>query len=448
VSTLIQRLTQALSEGQVESDPEGLTPLRRDICRFELGAPLLCVTPHTSDEVAEVVRIAAEFRVPIVPFGKRSSYWRPLHFDDAIALSLDGLQGAGEARAESQWFGAGTSVRQVHEFFLAQGKVLGCHPDAYGDTSIGAMVATGFKSGCGMGTYKLADIAKRIRVVGVGGELLETGEPGLLQGIDAQAFFGSSGTLGIITEVAVQPQPRYERALVHCQLPAGKATAMGLIGVSQRLKHAGFYETYRAVEVAWDAGDSAFEVDMFIRGGAEVGQLDERVTEVEGILKEVFPEVSLEMSKESADGPETLPRWWGEAHEHWEGAGHQRYSAVDVNLAYDVASDCLDVMYRGWDEAKEAGATSLRLGMYMAPGFLNLGLHVMYPHGGRERFDDVHEVAGRAMNDLLSLPVEPYACRGRAWPVTSEGPAAGSAENLELKRALDPKGLLHPGAVI
>jgi FAD/FMN-containing dehydrogenase len=448
VSTLALRLAKALSQEQVESNPEQLTALRRDICRFELGAPLVCVKPRTSSEVAEVVRIAAEFGVPIVPFGKRSAYWRPLRFKGAIALSLDGLHGAGETRAETQWFGAGTPVRQVHEFFLTQGKVLGCHPDAYGDTSIGAMVATGFKSGCGMGAYTLADIAKGIRVVGAGGQLLETGVPGLLEGVEAEAFFGSSGTLGIITEVAVKPQPRCSRALVHCELPAGKATAIRLIGVSQRLKHAGFYETYRAVEVAWDAGDSVFEVDMFVRGPEGSGQLDERITEVESIFKEVFPEAVLEVSMEAADGPETLPRWWGEAHEHWEGAGHQRYSAVDVNLAYSVAPDCLDVMYRGWDEAKEAGATSLRLGMYMAPGFLNLGLHVMYPHGGHERFEDVHDVAERTMNALLRFPVQPYACRGRAWPTQAEGAPADSSVVLGLKRTLDPKGLLHPGAVI
>ena len=455
MSALLEKLGGVIGREDLQVGEDALSELGRDICRFDLGIPVVLASPRSSEQVLQLVRAARELRIPIVPFGKRSAYWRPLCFEGAIALCTDRLVSVGEASADFTWCGAGTPVRTLHERFLEDGNVLGCHPDAFGDTSIGSMVATGFRSGCGMGTYELGDIVAGLRIVLGTGEVLQTGEGQNLGGVPfgvesygdlTGAFFGSTGALGVVTEVALRPVPRPCRALLSFRAPAGRATAERVVGLAQRLAGAGFYETFRAVELKDQGKEEGFHVDLFIRGPEGVAQRKERVGEALEAITASLGDVHVSVEEEDAAGEERLPRWWGDPQEHWESAGRQRYSAVDVNLPYEEAQGCLDVFYDALPKAVAAGATSVRLGLYAAPSFMNIGMHVMYPSGPGERFSSVHPVADAAMRELAKLNVEPYG-PGRAWEPHLGERSRPRTRARSLKTEFDPDGLLHPDAV-
>ena len=441
---LKQRLEAALSPGRVVDASSELSSLRRDICRFELGQPILSVHPESALEVGEILRLASTTQTPIVPYGKRSAYWRPLSFKGAIALSLDGLTGVQGWENERVWFGAGTPVRQVHGRLLERDAVLGCHPDAYGDTSIGAMVATGFESGCGMGAFELSDVVAAIRVMGIDGREYETGVRGPLEHTSVAEFFATSGRLGVVTSVAVRPHKRPARAQIRFFTAASPDVVAALIDLSQAFGERGFYETFRAVQGEDGSGRHGFDVDLIIRAPNGPEERHERLELALKHITDCFADVDTEVSLEDAHGPEQLQRWWGPGEEHWEGAGHQWYSAVDFNVAPNDALPCLPVVMDGWNAAGEAGAVSRRLGIYMAPGLINIGLHVMYPRGNKERFDNTHPVAYSLMEALAAFPIRPYGSRGGAWPPNTETARGPSSEFTRLKALLNPADLLHP----
>ena len=443
------RLEARLGADRVWTTAEALEALRRDICRFELGQPRIAVAPTTEAELGVILAAASEARIPVVPYGKRSAYWRPIDFRGALALSVDGLSGIQSVTGNTMWLGAGTSVREVHDACLERGSTLVCHPDAYGDTSIGSMVATGFKSGCGMGAFDLADLVTSVRVAGMDGRVHEPGAAGVLKDVSHELFFGSSGALGVIAAVAIRMHPRCPRALLRFSPEAKTGPIHNLIELSQSLGERGTYETLRAVRGEHGAVGDHWDVDLVVRAQKGEAELEARIALAGSEIRRRFPGVTVEILQEPAEGPETIPRWWGDGDEHWEGAGREWYSAVDFNVGPDDAAECLAVLNRGWDEAESAGAASRRLGLYMAPGFLNMGLHMMFPRGNRDRFDATHPVALELMHALQKLPIRPYGSRGRAWPQDERMETSPTGlKRVQVKAMLDPDGLLHPGAIL
>lgn len=451
----MKALRDLLARGvHVDASEQGNARLGRDICRFDLGIPLLSVVPRTTAEVVHIVSCARHFNVPIVPYGQRSAYWRPLQLEGAIALSTRALKTPLDASNPTPWVGAGTSVRELHEHFLLQGQCLPCHPDAFGDTSIGAMVATGFRSGVGMGSSSLTQMVSGLRLVLGTGEVLETGPEQTLGGVPfgrasmgdlTTAVFGSSGALGIVTEVALRPAVRVDRTRLSCRLPSGQNTARKLAGIARHLIEPGLYETFRCVDGVAPGEPEGFEVDVFVRAPEGVAQRERRVSEVKRAFKEGWGTLTFETQDEAASGPEVLPRWWGSADDHWAGAGRPHYSAVDVNAPYQEVDAALNVFFHARAEATKIGASSARFAMYAGPEFMNMGLHVMYPCAPDVRFSEVHPVAAEAMGKLAALDVQPYG-QGRAWGPFIGAHPGGTGQSRVLKAEFDPMGLLHPGA--
>ena len=212
-----RQLRDGLPEGRFIAGPAEGGDETRDLCRYPTGQPLLWVRPESSEEVAHVLKTAAESATPVVAVGARTAYWWPLQYGGAIALDTSGLLTLESAPdpAEPVWVGAGVSVRDLDEHLRARGMTLPCHPDAYGDTSVASMVATGFTSGCGVGSSDLSSLVAGLKVVLGTGEVLTCGAsaalgaaPFLRGGLPdpTSLFFASDGALGVITEVAVRPQ--------------------------------------------------------------------------------------------------------------------------------------------------------------------------------------------------------------------------------------------------
>ena len=64
---LLSRLKDAVGEGFVLIEGEDLEPYSHDECQGLSGEPEVAVRPRTTEEVAAVLRLANEARVPVTP---------------------------------------------------------------------------------------------------------------------------------------------------------------------------------------------------------------------------------------------------------------------------------------------------------------------------------------------------------------------------------------------
>jgi FAD/FMN-containing dehydrogenase len=459
--TVLERLRDALPADRFVEHPESGSDATRDICRYPVGEALVWVRPSDTAEVATVVAIAAETGTAVVAVGARTAYWWPLHYAGAIALDTSGL-GTMTPPADPGlpiWVGAGVTVRELDEHLRARGMVLPCHPDAYGDTSVAAMVATGMTSGCGVGSASLATLVAGLKVVLGTGEVLTTGASSVLGGAPfirgglpdpTGLFFASEGALGVVTEVAVRPVPWSPLARVSWQLPGDVEGLQAQAAIVAGLRIPGLYETCRAVQRR-DRGseETVTEVDLVVRAPCGDGELDARVARVVAHVRDVGGvEARATETERSADG-ERVHRWWGDAGGAWRELGEVHMVGVDVNLAHGHFGDIAAASDRILEEALQLPWVSLRRALYSAPDHLNLGIHMAFEAPDAAPVDGAHDLVTRAVEALSGLEVVPYRW-GRLW-------GAAMKDRLDptylrvleaMKSTCDPQGILHPGASI
>lgn len=431
----------------------------RDLCRYPTGEALAWIRPSDTAEVSLIVRLASETGTPVVAVGARTAYWWPLRYEGAIALDTSALGQISEVQdpADPVWVGAGVSVRDLDEHLRKSGYVLPCHPDAYGDTSVAAMVATGFTSGCGVGSADLSSLVAGIKVVLGTGEVLTCGASAVLGGAPflrgglpdpTSLFFASDGALGVITEVAVRPTPWCPLARLTWTLPADVSGMETQARVAQALRTRGLYETLRAVQ-RWDRGQSeaVTEADLVLRAPAGEQELDVRVAYASEIVTRITGVRPVCTEREAPQGAERVTRWAGDPGGAWRELGALQLVGVDVNLPYGSASETVRVSEDILAQARTLPWLSLRRALYAGHDHLNLGLHFALEAPGSEPAPGSHELVERSIERLSALEIVPYRW-GRLWG----GQLGGKLDPAYLrilqamKASCDPAGVLHPGA--
>ena len=463
---LLARIAGALGDDRLLG-PEARGPSPGiDLCGYALGQPLAWVRPRSAAEVAQLVGIARATQTPLVPVGRRTAYWRPLRLEAAIALDISGLDRLQTPDLEAGYFrcGAGAEVRAVDEALRGHGAVLASFPDAFGDTSIGAMVAGGFVSGIGMGNGTFASTLVGLTVVLGTGEVLSTGagqslaaSPFIRPGLPdpTELFLASDGALGVITEVVIRPHRQVPLAQLTWRGPPGRAGLRAAVELARRLRRPGLYETFRAATV-FEAGDGAagpLEVDLAIPAPLGVGELGERVRAIQALAARVFPGAAFSEQREIPGQPGRIDlRSFRNAKsgDHWRQMAANQFAGVDVIVPYGEQEACFDAALEIVADARRLPTLlGARCALYFAPDFINLGLHLELRREGPEAAAAAHSLVARAMLCFAPLRVTPYRW-GRLWE-----PALGAkldpvyrAFLLDLKRRCDPQGILHSGASI
>jgi alkyldihydroxyacetonephosphate synthase len=182
--------------------------------------PAVVARPTTRDEVAAVVRICDEVRVPVTPAAGRSGVCGgSVPKAGGVALDLRGLTGLTWASVEDGLVSvrAGTNGLAFEERLRAEhGMTVGHWPQSMALASVGGWVACR-----GAGQYstrygKVEDMVHGLEVVLADGRIVTTGgrAPRSAVGPDLnQLFTGSEGALGVVTEVTLRawPLPPEER---------------------------------------------------------------------------------------------------------------------------------------------------------------------------------------------------------------------------------------------
>lgn len=178
-------------------------------------APDAVVSPSSHAETLALLAVCDRRGIAVVPFGGGTSVVGGVDPDAGaqravIALDLARTAGLHALDAESllATFGAGTTGPQAEELLGERGFTLGHFPQSFEYATIGGYAATRSSGQASRGYGRFDDLVHALRVATPTGELDLGRAPASAAGPDLrQLFLGSEGAFGVLTEVTVRIRP-------------------------------------------------------------------------------------------------------------------------------------------------------------------------------------------------------------------------------------------------
>ena len=176
--------------------------------------PAVVVHPTTAAEVAAVLAVCSDARVPVTPAAGRSGVCGgSVALFGGVSLDLCGVGGIAEVDDESlvATVRAGSNGAELEaELRSTHGVTLGHRPQSLAISTVGGWLACRSAGQYSTRYGKIEDMVVGLEVALADGRLVRTGgrAPRSATGPDlGQLFVGSEGTLGVITEAALRVAP-------------------------------------------------------------------------------------------------------------------------------------------------------------------------------------------------------------------------------------------------
>jgi glycolate oxidase len=450
----LAELIAGLPDGMVVTDPAVTEGYRQDRA-FDpsAGKPLAVVRPLLTEQVQTVLRWATAHRVPVVPRGAGSGLsGGATALDNGIVLSTEKMRDISvDPVTRTAVCQPGLFNAEVKKAAAEHGLWYPPDPSSFEICSIGGNIATNAGGLCCVKYGVTTDYVLGMQVVLADGTAVRLGGPRLkdVAGLSlTKLFVGSEGTLGVITEVTLRLLPAQNvSSVVVASFASVEAAVDAVLGVAARLRPS-MLEFMDSVAI--NAVEDTLRMDldrgaaaMLVAGSDERGRASGEDAEV---IAAVFAENGA-TEVFSTDDPDE-----GEA---FVAARRFCIPAVEAKgslLLEDVGVPlpALGKLVAGI--SRIASERDLVISVIAHAGDGNTHPLIVYDPADPAMTERAHVAFGEIMDLAVGLGGTITGEHGvgrlkRPWLDGYLGPEAMDL-NRRIKRALDPDGILNPGAAI
>jgi len=465
---LLDALERLLGPKGFTRNPESLAPWLEDWRKRYRGAAAAMLSPASTAEVAEIVRLCVEARTPIVPQGGNSSMVAgatPAPDGSALLLSLRRMNRIRSISAESGTAvcEAGVVLSDLHEAAAAVGRRFPLSLAAKGSATVGGLVST--NAG---GTQVLRFGTMRGLVQGLEAVLPDGG---IFDGLAAlkkdnrgydlrQLLIGAEGTLGIVTAASLRLVPA---PASRCVLWVGLSSAESALRLLRlmELRSGTAVESFELIaRIALDlvlthiagtrpplAQSHDWNVLVEATSGGEFAELQDRMA---AMLQEAFEQGLIEDAVIATSEAQAESLW--RLRESISEAEARAGPAAKHDISVEV-----DAMPRFMAEA--GAAIERRFPGTRVIGFGHLGdgnvhFNVMAPPGSDREWLAISAPEITAfVHDLVtaaggSISAEHGIGQARLAELQRLGDPVRLRAMLAIKQALDPFGIMNPGKLV
>ena len=448
IAALQQRFGAQCSTALVVREQHG-----RDESVFSVPPPAAVVFAESTQDVADTVALAAQHRVPVIPFGVGSSLeGHLLAVQGGISLDVSRMNRVLAINADDLTVTVqpGVTRKALNDAVKDQGLFFPIDPGA--DASIGGMTATRASGTNAVRYGTMRENVLALEVVTASGEVIRTGTRARKSsaGYDlTRLMVGSEGTLGVITEVTLKlyPLPEAVSAAI-CSFPTIEAAVRTVIQVIQLGVPIARCElidanTVRMVNAHSKLGlrEEHMLLMEFHGSPASVKEQAETVQEIAG----EFGGNAFEW----ATTPEERTRLWTARHNAYFAAIQSRPGcraiSTDTCVPISKLADCL------LDSVAEADASGIPYFLvgHVGDGNFHFG-YLIDPDSTeeRQRAEQLnHQLVERALRLEGTCTGEHGVGLHKMGFLRSEAGDGAVAMMRTLKRALDPHDILNPGKI-
>lgn len=426
----------------------------RDESVHEPMPPLAVVFAETTEEVALVVTLCAEYKVPIIPYGVGSSVeGHVLAPHGGISIDLSGMNQIIAIHAEDgdATVQAGVTRLQLNDALKGTGLFFPIDPGA--DATLGGMAATRASGTNAVRYGTMRDNVMATSTVLADGRLMKTGGRARKSsaGYDlTRLLVGSEGTLGIMTELTVKlyPIPEAISAAV-CTFPSIDAAVQTVIQTIQLGVPVARIELLDALSLAainkFSKTSLAEAPTLFFEFHGSPSAVAEQAETVQAIADDLGG-----ANFEWATRPEDRSRLWQARHDAYFACLQLkpgcRCFPTDVCVPISRLAECIAATY------EDIAQVSIPIALFGHVGDGNFHLVVLVDRDNPKEMAEAAWISERVVERAIAME---GTCTGehgiglgkRKYLVREHGTVAVDVMRA-IKIALDPHNLLNPGKVL
>ena len=415
--------------------------------------PAAVVFAQSTQEVAEVVTLASQYRVPVIPFGIGSSLeGHLLAVQGGISIDVSRMNQVLTINAEDLTVTVqpGVTRKQLNQAVKSTGLFFPIDPGA--DATLGGMSATRASGTNAVRYGTMRENVLALEVVTASGEVIRTGTRAKKSsaGYDlTRLMVGSEGTLGVITEVTVKlyPLPEAISAAV-CSFPSIEAAVRTTIQIIQLGIPIARVELIDANSVRMVNAHSKLtlreEPQLLMEFHGSPASVKEQSEAVQEIATELGGNAF-----EWATTPEARTRLWTARHNAYFAAIQSRPGcraiSTDTCVPISRLADCL------LDSVAEADASGLPYFLvgHVGDGNFHFG-YLIDPDNPAERATAEqlnHALVARALRLEGTCSGEHGVGLHKIDFLLTEAGSGAVGMMRTIKQALDPHNIMNPGKI-